>query len=211
MIIRNELEKDYREVEELTRKAFWNLHTQGCNEHYVVHVMRNHKDFISELDFVIEHDGSIIANIMYTKAWIVENNGRKKEILTFGPVSVMPEYQRKGYGRKILEHSFEKAIELGYDVIVIFGHPENYIPLGFKSCKKHNICIGEGVFPMAMLALELSVESIPKGNWVYYESDAYDIDESSATEFDKSFDPLVKEYKTSQELFYIYSRSKIVE
>ena len=97
-IIRNEQLKDYREVEELTKKAFWNVHAPGCDEHYLVHVMRTHEDFIPELDFVIEKDGVIIGNIMYTKAWLTDRDGEEKEILTFGPISILPEYQRKGYG-----------------------------------------------------------------------------------------------------------------
>lgn len=58
--IRNEKEEDYKRVEEITRKAFYNLYVLGCSEHYLVHVMRNHEDFIPELDFVIEVDGNII-------------------------------------------------------------------------------------------------------------------------------------------------------
>ena len=48
-IIRLETEKDYREVENLAREAFWNLSVPGCDEHYFIHVMRKHKDFIPEL------------------------------------------------------------------------------------------------------------------------------------------------------------------
>ena len=44
--IRKETKADYRIVEELTREAFWNLHSPGCDEHYLVHVLRNHPDFI---------------------------------------------------------------------------------------------------------------------------------------------------------------------
>ena len=33
--IRNEKETDYRRVEEITRKAFWNLYAPGCDEHYL--------------------------------------------------------------------------------------------------------------------------------------------------------------------------------
>ena len=39
--IRNEKETDYRRVEEITRKAFWNLYVPGCVEHYLVHIMRS--------------------------------------------------------------------------------------------------------------------------------------------------------------------------
>lgn len=110
--VRNETEKDYKIVEEITRKAFYNLYVPGCAEHYLVHIMRQHKDFLPELDFVIELDGHVIGNIMYTKAELVDENGEKKEILTFGPVSILPEYQRMGYGKILMEHSFERASEL---------------------------------------------------------------------------------------------------
>ena len=80
LTIRLETEKDYRAVEELTREAFWNVYKPGADEHYFVHMMRNHPDFIPELAFVLEKDGEIIGNIMYTKAWLEAENGEKKEI-----------------------------------------------------------------------------------------------------------------------------------
>ena len=48
LTIRLETEKDYRAVEELTREAFWNVYKPGADEHYYVHMMRNHPDFIPE-------------------------------------------------------------------------------------------------------------------------------------------------------------------
>ena len=98
--IRNEEERDYKVVEEITRKAFYNLYIPGCAEHYLVHTMRGHEDFIPELDFVIELDGQVIGNIMYTKARLVDEAGTEKEILTFGPVSIDPQHQRRGYGKR---------------------------------------------------------------------------------------------------------------
>ena len=97
--IRNEKETDYKLVEDITRKAFYNMYIPGCIEHYLVHIMRRHEDFIPELDFVLELDGKVIGNIMYTKAELTDEAGNKKEIVTFGPISILPEYQRKGYGK----------------------------------------------------------------------------------------------------------------
>ena len=77
--IRNEREADYQAVEELTRKAFYNMYIPGCVEHYLVHIMRGHEDFIPELDFVLELDGRIIGNIMYTKARLVDEAGEEKK------------------------------------------------------------------------------------------------------------------------------------
>ena len=90
--IRNEEEKDRAEVEDVIRKAFWNLYIPGCNEHYLAHIMRSHPDFLPELDFVIELDGKIIGSIMYTRNKLIEENGNEKNILTFGPVCILPEH-----------------------------------------------------------------------------------------------------------------------
>ena len=119
--IRNEVPEDYSAVEQLIRKAFYNQYVPGCNEHYLAHIMRSHPDFIAQLDLVLVLDGEIIGNIMYTKAKLVDEMGVEKEILTFGPVCVLPQLQRKGYGKKLMESSFVRAKEMGYDVIVIFG------------------------------------------------------------------------------------------
>ena len=111
--IRNETPQDYEIVENITRKAFYNVYIPGCVEHYLVHIMRDHEDFISELDFVIEVDSKIIGNVMYTKAKLIDENNNQKDVLTFGPLSILPEYQRQGYGKMLLEYSFKKATELG--------------------------------------------------------------------------------------------------
>ena len=140
ILIRRETERDFREVEELTRKSFWNVYVPGCAEHYLAHILRGHEDFISELDFVAEtEEGKVVGNVMYTEARLVDESGRERTILTFGPLSVHPEHQRMGISRRLLEHSFGKAAELGYEAIVIMGNPGNYVSRGFKSCKKYNI------------------------------------------------------------------------
>lgn len=207
--IRNEEKTDYEKVEEITRKAFWNLYVPGCGEHYLVHVMRSHKDFIPELDFVIEVDNEIIGNVMYTKTRLVDESGEEKDILTFGPVSILPEYQRKGYGKKLLEYSFDQARALGYDVIVIFGNPGNYVSRGFKSCKKYNVCLENGTYPSPMMVKELKPGALDGRKYVYYESAVFEIDEKDAERFDEGLEKWEKKYQLSQEEFYIHSHSTI--
>lgn len=133
--IRNEKKKDYKIVEEITRESFYNVYMPGCVEHYLVHMMREHEDFIPELDFVLELDGEVIGNIMYTKSKLTDEAGTIKEILTFGPICIAPKHQRKGYGKMLMESSFEQAKALGYDTVVIFGSPANYVSSGFKSAR----------------------------------------------------------------------------
>lgn len=209
IVIRREEEKDYKRVEEITRKAFWNLYVPGCEEHYLVHIMRFHEDFIPELDLVIEVEGQIIGNIMYTKAKLIDEKREEKNILTFGPVCILPEYQRKGYGKRLLEYSFEKASELGYDVIVIFGNPGNYVSSGFKSCKQLNVCLENGTYPSAMLVKELKPHTLDGRRWVYYQSPVYEIDKEEALLFDQGLEPMEKKSLPCQEEFYIMSNSII--
>ncbi len=205
--IRNEKETDYKKVEEITRKSFYNLYIPGCVEHYLVHIMREHKDFLPELDFVIEIDGSIIGNIMYTKAKLVDEDRNEKEILTFGPICILPEYQRMGYGKMLLNHSFEKAKELGYDVIVIFGNPNNYVSRGFKSCKKYNVCLDNGKYPAAMMVKELKSNVLDGRKWIYYDSPVMQLDEKQVQIFDDGLEKMEKIYQPSQEEFYINSQA----
>ena len=97
--VRNETPADYQEVEALVRRAFWNLYVPGCSEHYLAHILRSHPDFVPELDLVLEAAGRVVGSILYTRARLVGKAGREKEILTFGPVCVAPEFQRRGYGK----------------------------------------------------------------------------------------------------------------
>lgn len=207
VLIRKEEEKDYQAVEDVTRRAFYNVYSPGCSEHFMIRNMRKHEDFIPELAFVVELDGKIIGNIMYTRSKLVDEKGEEKEILSFGPVSIDPEYQRKGYGKQMIELSFERAQELGYDTVVIFGSPANYINRGFQCCKKWNVCVGDGKFPTAMLVKVLKEGALDGRKWVYHESPALEIDEDEALAYDNTLEKMEKKYLPSQEEFYIISHS----
>lgn len=131
MNIRLEQSKDYREVENLTREAFWNVYRPGCVEHYVLRQYRNRPDFIPELDFVLEEDGRIIGHVMYSKAEIVCEDGSTYPAWTFGPISIHPDYKRKGYGLQLLKHSLEKAKEMGIGLLCMEGNIDFYRHAGF--------------------------------------------------------------------------------
>lgn len=205
--IRNETEQDYPLVEALTRQAFYNRYVPGCGEHYLVHIMRGHADFIPELDFVMELDGQIIGNIMYTKARLVDEAGTEKQILTFGPICIEPEHQRKGYGKALMDHSFAQALSLGYDVIVIFGSPANYVSSGFQCCKRHHTCLENGKYPAAMLVKELVPHALDGRKWVYHESPVMALSEEEARRYDDALPEMKREVLPSQEEFYIMSHS----
>lgn len=117
IVVRNEVVADYRKVEDITRKAFWNLYIPGCNEHYLIHIMRNHKDFIKELALVVTINEKVVGNIMYMKSYVKNENDEVLETITFGPVSVHPSYQKQGIGSTLIKKSIEKAKENNFKAI----------------------------------------------------------------------------------------------
>lgn len=129
--IRLEQPSDWREVENLTREAFWNVYRPGCTEHYVLHCYRESPDFIPELDLVMEVNGRIIGHVMFSKAELVLNDGTKKPSWTFGPISIHPDFKRKGYGLKLLQYALEKARGMGIGFICMEGNIEFYKNAGF--------------------------------------------------------------------------------
>ena len=130
-LIRPETPADYRAVEALTREAFWNVYRPGCLEHYLVHRYRGREGFVPELDLVLEMNGQLVGHIMYVHAAIHSDSGPLLPVMTFGPISILPEYQRRGLGKALLEDSLARAAALGAKAVCIEGNPAFYGKSGF--------------------------------------------------------------------------------
>ena len=199
--IKNETEKDYREVEELTREAFWNLYVPGADEHFIVHNLRKSKNFIKHLDLVAVHQDKIVGSIIYTLSYIEDEFNQKHEVITFGPVSILPEFQNKGIGRKLIEYSIKKARDLSYKAIIIYGYPDYYSKYGFKSGKNYNICTPEGTYMKALQVLELQDNALKGIHGKFFQDNAFYYDESEKEKFDKTFSEKEKLITESQKKF----------
>lgn len=209
LLLRNERPEDWNTVERLIRDAFWNVQVPGATEPYLAHCMRQHADFVPELDMVAELDGRIVGSILYTVSTLTAEDGAQKRCLTFGPIAVHPDYQHRGIGRALIEKTFEKAREMGYESVIIFGHPSNYVARGFVSCLRVNVCVGDGVFPTALLVKPLVDGAFDGRRWRFAESPVCEIDERAAEEYDKRFPPKEKRTLPCQEEFFINSHSSM--
>ena len=191
ILIRREREDDYSAVENLTRRAFWNVYRPGCTEHYVLHCFRKSVNFVPELDLVMEKDGIIIGQIMYARAQISADSGKKTEVLTFGPVSVAPEYRGCGYGGRLVEYSLEQAQGLGAGAVLITGDLNFYGKFGFFEAGRAGIryADADGDAPY-FLAKELKpgfLDSVGGGS--YRDPEEYFAAQKNPPEFD-AFDAL---------------------
>lgn len=195
IIIRPETENDYYRTEEVAREAFWNLYCMGAEEHYILHKMRSHKDFIKELSFVIEVNGIIEGGIFYTHSKIVLNENIYPTI-TFGPVFISPKYHRQGLGRQLITYSIEKAKKMNYCAILTLGYDYHYKPYGFCGGKKYNICMQDGKFYKGLLVLPLFENALEQKSGMAVFSDVFDVDKKNVEDFDIKF--LQKEKKVLQ-------------
>jgi predicted N-acetyltransferase YhbS len=192
--IRLEEEKDYRKVEEITRAAFSypgrvEKGGIGCPfEHWMVHALRK-KDGIIELSYVAEADGRIVGHIIYSNAYVETVDGKAVPVLNFGPLSILPEYQRQGVGKALMNATITRAAELGYGAILFFGRPEYYPQFGFVEAGKYGITDREGYNYPAFMAMELKKGYLEGIHGKYYESSVYDdsLNGDAVKEYDKAF------------------------
>ncbi|GMQ58350.1 N-acetyltransferase [Vallitalea sediminicola] len=198
LVIRLENEKDYREVENVTREAFWDKYKPGCDEHVVVNKIRKTNAFIKELDFVACDEDKIIGNIIYSKAKVINEDNEEFEVLCMGPISVLPSYQGKGIGSSLMKHSIEAAKILGYNAIIIFGNPKYYHRFGFENAEKYKIQTSWGVNFEEFMALELHKGSLDGITGKFYEDPVFKITTDELNEFEKQFPPKEKHFTKEQ-------------
>jgi len=185
--LRLEEEKDYKEVENLTREAFWNIHIPGCDEHYIMHIMRDSDAFIKELDIVAEFKGKIVGNIVYSKAKILCDDKTSQEIVCFGPISVLPEFQGKGIGGMLIEYSKDIARKLGYKAILIYGDPDYYSRYGFVPAENYKIGTPDDMYVVPLQAYELYSGALENCQGRFFEDGVFEVDREKADEFEKEF------------------------
>lgn len=189
-IIRLEKKEDYREVEDLVREAFWNVYRPGCSEHYVLHMLRDDPAFVRELDFVMEMDGRIIGQNMFMKTIIKADDGREVPVLTMGPIGILPELQRMGLGKILLDYSIEKAAGLGFGAVLFEGNINFYGKSGFDYARKFGIMyhdMPEDADQSFFLCKELVSDYLSDVTGVYLTPDGYYVDDADVEEFDKNF------------------------
>ena len=193
--IRLERKEDHRNVENLVRESFWNVYRPGCLEHYVLHTLRTHKDFVPELDFVMEQGGEIIGQNVFVRGQIRADNGKTVPVLAMGPICIKRELQRQGYGKFLLDYSLEKATTLGYGAVCFEGNIDFYGKSGFSFARNFGLRyhgLPAGTDDSFFLCKELRTGYLSGITGEYAPPQAYLVSEQEADEFDKNFPPKEK-------------------
>jgi len=150
LIIREEQERDYDEIYRLHHEAFGRK-----EEAELISELRKNDGIIISLVALLSN--LIVGHILYTPCKI---NSHRNELTgaALGPMAVLPAYQKKGIGRKIMEESIEIISEAGYPFIAVLGYPEYYSQFGFTPASKQGLQCQWDVADNAFMILPLDSE-----------------------------------------------------
>lgn len=173
ILMRQELVEDYSMTEGVVRRAFLNEEYSDPKEHLLVRRIRESDSFIPELSMVAANqNGEIVGHVLLSKIIIVEGN-KSTDSLALAPVSVLPEYQKKGIGSKMIHTVLEKAKEMGYPSVIVLGHQDYYPRFGFKQASLWNIQAPFDVPDEVFMALELVENSLDNVQGIVHYSEAF--------------------------------------
>lgn len=217
--IREEQPKDYHNTEQIVQEAFWNKFQQGCDEHYLVHLLRSHEAYLPQFSRIAVKDGEVIGMIMYTKAWVKadektggDHDGKtgnddgadrsgaltsqtQHQLVTFGPLCVSPKWQGMGVGELLLQETMKLVADAGYPGIVIFGEPDYYPRVGFQTCDHFGITTADGGNSKSFMGIELKPGAMKDIHGKFYESDVFEnLSKEAAEKYNDNFPLRKKQY-----------------
>lgn len=187
LLIKQTSREDFSITENITREAFWNVYKPGCSEHLVLHNLRKSQSYIKELDLVAFYNNQIVGHIISTKAKVVDSLNKEYEVLCVGPLSVLPDFQKKGIGGKLMKESIKIAKRLGFRGMILFGNPDYYHRFGFKNAKEFGITTKDYQNFDPFMTLELFENSLIDVGGRFIEDESFNVNEDELNEFEKQF------------------------
>ncbi|MFO7534403.1 MAG: N-acetyltransferase [Kiritimatiellia bacterium] len=160
IVIRDETAGDVGAITEVTIAAFKTLAISHHTEHFIVEALRAAKALTVSL--VAEVDGRVVGHIAFSPVALSDGTGNWYGL---GPVSVRPEYQKKGIGKSLIQEGLSRLKALKARGCCLVGHPEYYRKFGFTNTPG----LGhEGVPPEVFFALSFDGHT-PHGTVTFHE------------------------------------------
>ncbi|MGL4955703.1 MAG: GNAT family N-acetyltransferase [Bacteroidales bacterium] len=155
VIIRQEESKDIHKVFELHKLAFG----QDAEARLVDAIRANPSLFVPELSIVATDEKRIIGHILLSKIKINDKE-QTHESLALAPISVMPDLQKQGIGKRLIKKGLETAQSLGFTSVIVLGHEQYYPKFGFTPAERWSIKAPFDVPSTAFMAIELQAEAL---------------------------------------------------
>ena len=160
IVIRTETSADIDAITEVTSAAFETLEISNHTEQFIIEALRAAKALTVSL--VAELDGRVVGHVAFSPVTISDGT---QDWYGLGPVSVLPEYQRNGVGKALIQRGLSRLKDLNAQGCCLVGHPDYYKRCGFKNMPGFVL---EGVPPEVFLALSFD-GYIPQGTVAFHE------------------------------------------
>lgn len=167
--IRKALEKDYNEIYAIITETFKNSEFSNGDEADLVKALKQSDSFIPNLSLVAELNKKIVGHILFSKIKIGDS-----EQIALAPISVLPEFQRKGIGTKLITEAHKIAKKMGYKVSVVLGHQDYYPKFGYEVASKLGIKPPFEVPDINFMAANLTGEKIHINGVVEYAKEFFE-------------------------------------
>lgn len=192
LVIRIEQPADHRSTEEVVREAFYNRYKPGCDEHLLLHLLRNSPGFEAWHSLVAEYDSHIIGQVLLSPAQVVAAQGAEHPVLCLGPVCVLPAASGRGIGSALMQAAITLARGKGERALLLLGNPAYYRRFGFLPASSLGIHLPgqdsqeEAPYFMALPLFEGALAGV-QGS--FHESPLFAVDPQALAAFDSSFPP----------------------
>ncbi|MBW2412331.1 MAG: N-acetyltransferase [Deltaproteobacteria bacterium] len=160
VLIRDEKATDFAVISEVTIAAFEKMEISNHTEQFIIEALRSAKAL--SISLVAEVDGRVVGHIAFSPVTMSDGT---KDWYGLGPVSVHPDFQRKGVGRSLIQEGLSRLKNLNAKGCCLVGHPQYYRQFGFKNVEG---LAHEGV-PREVFFVLLFDGNIPQGNVTFHE------------------------------------------
>ena len=161
LTVRPETKEEYETIRHLIQEAFDPMPFSTGKEWQLVEAIRSSNGYIPELALVAELKGEIIGHIMVSEVAI---DGKSSMIpaLILSPVSVLPQFQRKGIGQVLCRKAVEEASKMDYPVMIVIGDPNYYSRFGFQPAVPEGVYLPFGFEEEYLLMIPLKTGVLEK-------------------------------------------------
>jgi putative acetyltransferase len=160
ILIRNESDADLGAIAEVTAAAFKTLEISNHTEQFIIAALRAAQALTVSL--VAEADGRVIGHIAFSPVTISDGT---QNWFGLGPLSVLPECQRQGIGKALVQEGLSRLKALNAQGCCLVGHPDYYRKFGFVTVPG---LVLEGVPPEVFFALSFDGR-VPQGTVTFHQ------------------------------------------
>jgi len=160
IVIRDETESDAAVITQVTVAAFETMEISNHTEQFIIEALRSANALT--LSLVAEVDGRVVGHIAFSPVAVSDGT---RNWYGLGPVSVLPEYQRRGIGKALIQEGLSRLRKLSAKGCCLVGHPQYYREFGFENVTG---LVHEGVPQEVFFALSFDGH-VPQGDVMFHE------------------------------------------